>query len=101
MDPLVVTISHSLGRQEALRRLKPALGKISDTFPVLTVEHEAWTGDRLDFRVRALGQVASGNIQVEDALVRCEVVLPWLLHSFATLARRVLTSRGQALLEKK
>lgn len=101
MEPLVVTVSHALGREEALRRLKPALGKASVMFPALKVEQEIWSGDRLDFRVRALSQIASGTIQVEDKLVRCEVMLPWLLHRFATLAKQILTTRGQALLEKK
>jgi len=34
-EPLVVTIPHKLGKAEALRRVKPALGKASETFPVL------------------------------------------------------------------
>jgi hypothetical protein len=57
-EPLVITISHKLGKEEALRRIKPALGGASKNFPVLTVEEETWSGDRLDFRVRAIGQVS-------------------------------------------
>ena len=49
---------HKLGKEEALRRIKPALGKASQSFPVLKVEQEVWSKDRMDFRVRALGQVA-------------------------------------------
>ena len=101
MEPLVVTISHSLGREEALRRLKPALAKASDTFPALKIDQEIWTDNRLDFKIRAMGQVAQGNIVVDEKSARCEVMLPWLLHKFASVAQKVLTSRGQALLEKK
>ena len=101
MEPLIVTISHSLGREEAIRRLKPALAKASETFPALKVEHEVWTDNRLDFKIRALGQSAQGNIVVDERSVRCEVMLPWLLHKFASIAQKVLTTRGQALLEKK
>ena len=32
-EPLVVTIPHKLGREEALRRVKPALSKASESFP--------------------------------------------------------------------
>ncbi|HET7156906.1 MAG TPA: polyhydroxyalkanoic acid synthase, partial [Hyphomicrobiaceae bacterium] len=46
-EPLVVTIPHKLGKDEALRRVQPALGKASQTFPVLQVEEEVWSGDRM------------------------------------------------------
>ena len=99
--PLVVSIPHKLGKDEALRRIKPALGKASSSFPVLSVEQEIWSGDRMDFRVRALGQVAAGNVQVSDTDVRLEVTLPWLLHKFAEAVQRTIHGRGTILLEKK
>jgi Putative polyhydroxyalkanoic acid system protein (PHA_gran_rgn) len=74
-EPLVITIGHRLGREEALRRVKPALSKASEAFPVLKVEEEVWSGDRMDFRVRALGQVAAGNVQVTEDHVRLEVTM--------------------------
>jgi len=37
-----------------------------------------------DLRVRALGQAASGHLDVETIIVGCEVTLPWLL---ATICR--------------
>jgi Putative polyhydroxyalkanoic acid system protein (PHA_gran_rgn) len=100
-DPLVVIIPHQLGKDEALRRVKPALGKASETFPALKVEQEVWSEDRLDFRVRALGQVAAGNVQVGERQVRLEVTLPWLLHKFAQVVQKTIAGRGQILLEKK
>ena len=75
-EPLVITISHRLGKDEALSRIQGALGKASSSFPALHVEQETWTGDRMDFRVRALGQVAAGNVQVGEQDVRLEVTLP-------------------------
>ena len=99
--PLVVAIPHKLGKDEALRRIKPALSKASSSFPVLSVEEEVWSGDRMDFRVRALGQVAAGNVQVGEDNVRLEVTLPWLLHKFAKAVQKTIEGRGQVLLEKK
>ena len=99
--PLVISISHSLGKDEALRRIKPALGKAASSFPVLSVEQEIWSGDRMDFRVRALGQIAAGNVQVGESDVRLEVTLPWLLHKFAEAVQRTIQGRGRILLEKK
>ena len=55
----------------------------------------------MDFRVRALGQIAAGNVQVGDSSVRLEVTLPWLLHKFAEAVQKVVSKRGQILLEKK
>src|SRR5436190_22530221 len=100
-EPLVITIAHKLGKEEALRRVKPALGKASTSFPVLKVEEEIWSGDRLDFRVRALGQIAAGNVQVGDDSVRLEVTLPWLLHKFGEAVQKTIAGRGQILLERK
>jgi hypothetical protein len=100
-EPLVITISHSLGKEEALRRIRPALGKASTSFPVLKVEEEVWSGDRLDFRVRALGQVAAGNVQIADDNIRLEVILPWLLHKFGEAVQKTISAQGRVLLEKK
>jgi len=100
-EPVVVTLPHKLGKEEALRRVRPALSKVSDSFPILKVEQEVWSDDRMDFRVRAMGQVAAGNIQVGDTQVRLEVTLPWLLHKFAQVVQKTIAGKGQILLEKK
>ena len=100
-EPLVITIAHKLGKDEDLRRIRPALGKTSESFPMLKVEQEVWSEDSLDFRVRALGQVAVGNVQVADDNVRLELTLPWLLHKFGGAVQKTVQGRGRILLEKK
>lgn len=101
MEPVIVTISHSLGKDEVLQRLRPVLGQASRSFRVLEVEHEVWDGDRMDCRVRAMGQVVTGNIQVFEKHVRVEASLPWLLAKFAATIQQTIAGRGQVLLEKK
>src|ERR1044071_4850168 len=86
--PLVVTIPHSLGKQEALRRLKSGMPRVLGGIPVMKVEEETWTDDRLSFKVSALGQAASGTVDVGEDNVRLEVVLPLLLQRFAPLVQR-------------
>lgn len=71
-----------------MRRVKPALDKASSSFPVLAVEEETWSGDRLSFRVRALRQVAAGNVEMAEDHVQLEVTLPWLLHKFAQVVQQ-------------
>ena len=98
--PLVVSIPHRLGREEAARRLKTGLGRAAASIPVMQVEEERWDGDRMNFRIRALGQVASGSVDVGEDNVRVEVVLPWLLQRFAEMAQATIRKRGQLLLTK-
>jgi hypothetical protein len=99
--PLVVSIPHRLGRAEAMSRLKGGLSRAAASLPILSVDEETWTGDHMAFRVRALGQAASGNIDVADDHVRVEVTLPWLLQRFARAAQTAIRERGTLLLTKK
>jgi hypothetical protein len=99
--PLVVSIPHRLGREEATRRVKAGLTRAAATMPVLQVEEERWEGDRLFFCVRALGQTASGHLDVADDHARLEVTLPWLLQRFAKAAQIAIKNRGNLLLTKR
>ena len=99
--PLVVSIPHRLGRDEAMRRLKTGLTRAASSVPVLKVDEERWEDDRMIFRVRALGQAASGHLDVADDHVRLEVTLPWLLQRFAEVAQVAIRNRGNLLLTKK
>ena len=100
--PLFLSISHSIGKEEAVRRLKSGLGSVPAAFHhVLTVQEEVWTGDHLQFRVSALGQVASGTIDVTDDHVRLAVSLPWLLAQLAEKLQPAIKNQGKLMLEKK
>jgi hypothetical protein len=99
--PLVVTLPHRLGKEEAVRRLKGGLERAAQSFPVLTVEEESWVDDTMSFRVRALGQAAAGTLAVEQDQVVLTVTLPWLLQQFANVAQAAIRSRGTLMLEKK
>jgi Putative polyhydroxyalkanoic acid system protein (PHA_gran_rgn) len=99
--PLIVSIPHRLGRDEATRRLKVGLTRAATSIPVLKVDEERWEDHRMIFRVRALGQAASGHLDVADDHVRLEVVLPWLLQRFAQAAQVAIQNRGHLLLTKR
>lgn len=101
--PVTITISHSLGREAALARLRGGIDKIRarlGDFRMQLVE-ENWQDNTLDFGVAALGQTVSGRLEVEDALVRIEVTLPWMLALFAEKLRLGVEKQGQILLEHK
>jgi hypothetical protein len=99
--PLVISIPHRLGRDEATRRLKDGLTRAASSFPVLKVDEERWEENRMVFRVRALGQAASGHLDVADDHVLLEVTLPWLLQRFAQAAQVAIRNRGNLLLTKR
>ena len=99
--PLIVSIPHRLGREEATRRLKTGLTRAASKIPVLKVDEERWEENRMVFRVRALGQVASGHLDVADDHVRLEVTLPWLLQRFAEVAQVAIRTRGNLLLTRR
>lgn len=92
--PLVVSIPHRLGREEAMRRLKTGLAKAATSVPILSVDEERWEDNRMIFRVRAMGQAAAGHVDVAEDHVQVEVVLPWLLQRFAEAAQAAIRSRG-------
>jgi hypothetical protein len=99
--PLVISIPHDLGKDEAIRRLKSGLGSVSSSLPIVKIEEEAWLDNQLTFRLAALGQTAAGTADVEDKSVRVEVVLPWFMEKVAELVQTAIASRTQILLEKK
>jgi hypothetical protein len=100
--PLVVSIPHRLGKAEAARRLKSGLAGAQTNFGHLfTVQEETRSGEHLQFRVNALGQTASGNIDVAEDHVRLEVVLPWLLAKMAEVVQPLIRKEGTLMLEKK
>jgi hypothetical protein len=100
--PLVVTVSHHLGKDEAVRRLRSGLGSVRTNFShLLTVEEETWTGDHFDFRVRAVGQVVSGSIDVQEDRVVLQFVLPWLLAKVAGAIQPLIRKEGALMPEKK
>jgi hypothetical protein len=100
--PLILSIPHRLGREEALRRIKSGLVDARSNYSaLLTLHAETWSGERLAFNVRALGQTAAGFIDVADDHVRLEVTLPWLLAAIAEKLTPAIRKEGTLMLEKK
>jgi hypothetical protein len=99
--PLIVSIPHRLGREEARRRLKEGLTRAASSVPLLHINEARWEGDRMILRASALGQLASGHVDVADDHVRVEVTLPVLLQRFAEIAQAAIKNRGNLLLTKK
>jgi hypothetical protein len=100
--PLIVSIPHNLGKEEALRRLRGGVTRLKSQFgdKIASVD-ETWSGDRMDFRVGAMGQTVNGHLDVQQDQVRVEVQLPWLLAMVAEKAKNFIQKQGTLMLEKK
>lgn len=99
---ITLTIPHELGRDEARRRIDDGFAQLSQHLGgAAGVLSKTWVGDQLSFAFAALGQKVTGTIDIEDAAVRLEVLLPNLLAMMADKVRGRLRKEGQLLLEKK
>lgn len=98
-QPIEVDLNHSLGREEALRRIADNLGNLHEHMPGQVAEvHERWEGDTLHLTIGAMGQEVLAAIDVEEAKVHLKVELPGILAMFAQPIAAALNSRGNELL---
>jgi hypothetical protein len=99
---ITLTLPHELGRAEARRRIDEGFGSFARHLGAVAGSvTKTWTGDHLTFRLAALGQEIKGSMDVEDTVVKMEVLLPNLLAMLANRMRGRLESEGQLLLDKK
>lgn len=99
--PVVVSIPHRLGREEAIRRLQAGFGRVRSSFgESFVVLKDDWSGPHMKFSAELLGQSATGTVDVADDHVRLEVQLPWVLSLFAGKAKEVVQKEGRLMLEK-
>jgi hypothetical protein len=102
--PVAVNIPHSLGKDEARRRLQTGFASIERTMAggmLGAVSFtDRWDGDRLHFSGQGLGQQITGTLDVLPESVHLQVDLPEIL---AVLAERLtvrVKQEGQKLLAK-
>ena len=100
-QPLLVSIPHKLGQQEARRRLDSGIGRLrSELSALLSGLDYHWEGDTLNFVTSAMWQRITGRIEVLDDVVRVEIDLPWIMQFLRDSIARQVRGRGIALLEK-
>lgn len=101
--PITITIPHQLGRDEARRRIAEGFQKIGGQFGASAAKamKTSWEGDRMVFSVKAMGQSVTGHVDVSDAVVAMEVMLPAMLAMMAAAVKDRVQHEGQLMLEKK
>lgn len=99
--PVVVTIPHQLGREEAKRRLQGGMGQVrSQLAGVGATVEDHWSENQMRFEVAVLAQTIGGRIDVQDDLVRLEVDLPWVLAMLAEKITGRIAKQGTLMLTK-
>ena len=98
-QPINVDLPHSLGRDEARRRIANNIHKLKDHIPGGSAQVDSrWDGDELTLNVTAMGQSVEALIGVDDRVVHCRMTLPGFLAMFAGPIEAVLRSKGSDLL---
>ena len=101
-ETVKVDIPHKLTRQAARERINEGFGRLrQDMLGGMVKFEDVWTGDRLDFRARVMGQSVTGRLDVGDDNVHVEIDLPGFLAAIADKLKGRLRKEGQILLEKK
>ncbi len=98
-QPISVDLPHSLGREEARRRIANNIHKLKEHIPGGAQVTSSWVGDELDLNIQAMGQAVQAKIGVEETKVRVRVVLPGMLAMFARPIEAMLQKKGDVLLE--
>src|SRR5947199_2388171 len=98
-QPIDVDLPHSLGKDEARRRIANNIHKLREHIPGGAQVQSGWTGDQLNLQVAAMGEAVNAVIDVMDAKVHVRVLLPGMLGMFSGLIQGALQKKGSVLLE--
>jgi putative polyhydroxyalkanoate system protein len=98
-QPIEVDLPHSLGKDEARRRIANNVHKLQEHIPGGAQVQSGWTGDQLNLDVAAMGQSVTATIDVMDSKVRLKVLLPPMLGMFSGIIQGALQKKGGTLLE--
>jgi hypothetical protein len=99
--PIIVDLPHRLGAVEARRRIAGGIGRLEDHIPGGATVRSSWQGDQLTLHVGAMGQEIDAKVDVQEAIVRLEVLLPPGLAFFGRAIEGLLRRQGTEMLEDK
>ena len=99
MPKMALTISHSLGTEEAKRRITNLVAETQKQFGGMISDlEESWSGDTGSFHFRVMGFAIAGRLEVEPALVQIEISFPFAALPFKSRVETEILSQAKALL---
>jgi putative polyhydroxyalkanoate system protein len=99
MTPISVDVPHKLGAEEARRRIANGTGSLVRHLPAGATAQPRWNGDQLEMEVSALGQEIRTRLDIQDTVVRVELVLPPALSFLRPMIEAGIRRKGTDLLE--
>ena len=98
-QPIDVDLPHTLGKDEARRRIANNIHKLEQHIPGGAKVQSGWSGDQLNLNVAAMGETVNATIEVMDSKVHLRVLLPGMLGMFSGMIQAALQKKGNVLLE--
>jgi hypothetical protein len=99
MPNFKMSVPHSLGKEEAMKRLKRAAEKGKKQFSQkVTIMREDWHEDRGEFEVKAMGFQVSGLVTVEDSQILIDSTIPFAALPFKGRIESLIKEKARDLL---
>jgi hypothetical protein len=98
--PIIIDIPHSLGRDEAKRRMTSGVGKLVSHIPggAATVTHSWPSRDQMSLIVATMGVEVPCTVDAEDARLRVTLLLPAMLNLMSGPIKAIVQQQGERLL---
>jgi len=95
-----IAIPHTLGREEARRRMRANSASIGDAVPGGLAQVTAnWpSDDRMVLAISAMGQTMEGNVEIEEDRLLFSLELPFMLSFAEPMVASMVRDQGHHLL---
>lgn len=100
MPKSTVSIDHSLGQEEALKRIKGMLSSVKENYGSQVSDlEEHWTDSGGTFSFKAMGFRINGDLTVTDSRVMIDAEYPWAAKPFQSTIETTIRERAERLLK--
>ena len=95
-----MSLPHRLTQDEARSRIQNAISNLrANPAAKFASVNESWNANHMDFSLTAMGQTATGRVDVDPDNVRLEIDLPPFLAMFAGKFKQQVETEGRKLLQ--
>ena len=88
-------------RPSSISRIENGSGSLGRHLPAGSTVQSGWSGDTLNLTVAPMGQEVRAAVDVQETIVRVEIVLPPALGFFRPLIEAGIRKGGEQMLEDK
>ena len=99
--PVTITVSHELGREKALERVRNRFDKVEEAIGMGVRLDKEWRDEQLHFTAGAFGQTVTGTVDVTETDMTIQLMLPALLAGMAGKLSDTLGKQSRLLLAKE